>query len=170
MIDWLVSIVPIFKGVHIAALAVWCGGLVALPFMLRRHDPAVVAADYRLIRRATHLTYTICVTPAAVIAVIAGTWLIFLRETFSSWLYAKLVLVALLVAAHAWIGRTLVKVAEEPGKHTPPQPYLPTAAVLLLVIGILALVLAKPALAWLTFPDWLLEPRDGQLIFDVPSR
>ncbi|WP_027068296.1 CopD family protein [Euryhalocaulis caribicus] len=170
MMDWLVSFIPVFKGVHIAAMAIWCGGLIALPFMLGRHDPAIVTADYRLIRRATHLTYTMCVTPAAVIAVIAGTWLIFLRETFFPWLYAKLVLVALLVAVHAWIGRTLVKTAEEPGRHKPPEPYFPMAAVLGLVVGIAALVLAKPALPWLDFPDWLLEPRDGQLLFDVPSR
>lgn len=170
MIDWLVSTVPVFKGVHIAALAVWCGGLVILPFMLARHDPAVVEADYRLIRRATHLVYTTCVTPAAVIAVIAGTWLIFMRETFFPWLYAKLFLVALLVSVHVWIGHILVKVAEEPGRRRPPEPYLPTTAVLGLVIAILVLVLAKPALAWLSFPEWLVEPRNAQSIFDVPSR
>ena len=31
-------------------------------------DPAVMAEDYRLIRHSTHITYTLCVTPAAVIA------------------------------------------------------------------------------------------------------
>jgi protoporphyrinogen IX oxidase len=170
VIDWIVSTIPIFKVIHIAALLVWCGGLLVLPVMLARHDPAVVAEDYRIIRRATHITYTMCVTPAAVIAVIAGTWLIFLREAFVPWLYAKLAFVALLVVAHAWIGHILVKVAEEPGHHTPPRPIFPAAAVLIPVIVILALVLAKPGLAWFTFPNWLLEPRGGQLPFDVPRR
>lgn len=167
LLEWLTLI---FKGVHIVALAVWCGGLLALPFMLGRHEPAVVIQDYRLIRRATHLTYTLCVTPAAVIAVIAGTWLIFMREAYHPWLYAKLLLVALLAATHAWIGRTLEKVAARPGRHTPPVPYLPMAAVLVLVVGILTLVLAKPALDAIPLPDWLQEPRGHQLPFDVPSR
>ena len=166
----LTAAVPFFKAIHIAALIIWSGGLIALPLMLSRHDPAVSVADYALIRRATHLTYTLCVTPAAVIAVMAGTWLIFLREVFTPWLYAKLAFVALLVAAHAWVGHILARVAEAPGKHTPPGPYLPIAAVLVPVLAILVLVLGKPALAFIEFPDWFSEPRDRQLLFDVPSR
>ncbi|WP_254701868.1 CopD family protein [Roseovarius sp. THAF27] len=85
--------------------------------MLARHDLAVVADDYRIIRHATRMTYTMIVTPSAVLTVIAGTWLIFLCEVFVPWLYAKLALVALLVAVHAWIGHVLVKVAEKPGRE-----------------------------------------------------
>ena len=170
MIDWVIATIPIFKIVHIAALVMWCGGLLTLPLMLARHDPSAMVEDYRLMRRATHLTYTLCVTPAAVITVIAGTWLIFLREAFVPWLFAKLAFVALLVVAHAWIGRILVQVAEKPGDHRPPRPLLPIIAVLFPVIVILTIVLAKPTLEWIVFPDWLLEPRGGQLPFDVPSR
>nr|WP_255564211.1 cbb3-type cytochrome c oxidase subunit I [Mameliella sp. CS4] len=95
MIDWILSTVPVVKLVHIAGLSLWCGGLLVLPIMLARHDPAVVAEDYRIIRHATHMTYTMVVTPAAVLTVIAGTWLIVLREVFVPWLYAKLLFVAL---------------------------------------------------------------------------
>ncbi|SEO76085.1 Uncharacterized membrane protein [Salinihabitans flavidus] len=170
MLDWLLGTIPIFKIVHIAALVIWCGGLLVLPLMLARHDPAVIAMEYRLIRRATHITYTLCVTPAAVIAVITGTWLIFLREAFVPWFFAKLVFVALLVVVHAWIGDNVVKVAEDPANHRPPHPAFPVTAGLLAMIAILTLVLAKPALDWIVFPDWLLEPRGGQMPFEVPSR
>ncbi len=170
MIDWLVAIVPLFKGVHIAALCIWCGGLLALPMMLSRHDPAVERHDYHRIRRATHLTYAFCVTPAAVIAVIAGTWLIFLRETFVPWLYAKLFFVALLVTAHAWVGHIVVSVAEQPGRHTPPAPVLTVTAILVPVLAVLALVLGKPDLGWVELPQWLIEPHGGQFPFDVPRR
>ncbi|TYB84622.1 CopD family protein [Oceaniovalibus sp. ACAM 378] len=170
MLDWLVSAIPIFKVVHIAALIMWCGGLLALPLMLSRHGPSVMADDYRMIRHATHITYTLCVTPAAVIAVIAGTWLIFLREAFEPWLFAKLAFVALLVASHAWIGHIVAKVAEEPTHQNPPQPFFVVVAVLIPILVILPLVLAKPAFDWIDFPEWLLTPRGGQLPFDVPSR
>jgi protoporphyrinogen IX oxidase len=168
--EWLPGIVTLLKTVHIAALILWCGGLLALPLMLSRHDPAVTQDDYRRIRRATHLTYTICATPAAVIAVVAGTWLIFFREVFVPWLYAKLLFVAALVAAHAWIGHILVQVAEKPGRHRPLEPYLPMACVLVPVLAILVLVLGKPDFSWITFPDWLREPRGNQVLFDVPRR
>ncbi|NHK26404.1 hypothetical protein FF098_000620 [Parvularcula flava] len=170
MIEWLLSTVPLLKGVHIAAISIWCAGLIVLPLMLTRHHPAVSSEDHRLIRNATHLTYTLCVTPAAVIAVIAGAWLIFLREAYMPWFYAKLVFVALLVAAHARVGHLVHMIAEKPGRRSAPWPYLPVASVLVPVVAILFLVLAKPTFDWISFPEWLLEPRDGQLLFDVPSR
>jgi putative membrane protein len=170
VIDWILPAVPLFKAAHIVGLIIWIGGLLALPLMLTRHDPAIGVEDYRMIRRASHLTYTMCVTPAAVMAVIAGTWLIFMREVFTPWLFAKLAFVALLVLAHAWIGHVVVKIGEEPGEHRPPTSWLPIMAVFVPVLAILFLVLAKPALDWIQFPEWLGEPRGGQLLFDVPSR
>lgn len=170
MIAWLTSLIPIFKTAHIAALIVWCGGLLVLPSMLARHDPSVLPGDYTHIRRSTHLIYTLVVTPAAVIAVIAGTWLVFLREVFVPWFFAKLVFVALLVAVHAWIGHILTKIAEEPGTHTPPSPSYPVIAVMVPVLAVLVLVLAKPDLQGLEFPQWLLEPQGGHLPFAIPNR
>jgi len=170
MIDWIVPAVPLFKALHITALVVWIGGLIVLPLMLTRHDPTISVEDYRIIRRSSHLTYTLCVTPAAVVAVIAGTWLIFMREVFTPWLFAKLAIVALLVMVHGWIGHTVAMIGEEPSEHTPPAPWIPIAAVLGLTLTILLVVLAKPTLGWIVFPDWLSEPQGGQLLFDVPSR
>lgn len=170
MTGWAEALVPHLKAVHVAALFVWCGGLFALPLMLSRHDPANSPGEFRRIRRATHLTYTIAVTPAAVVAVVAGTWLIFFREVLVPWLYAKLVFVALLVGAHAWIGHIMVSVIEGKRRRRPPAAILPTAAVLLPMLAILGLVLGKPDLSGVAFPSWLTEPRDGQLPFDVPRR
>lgn len=170
MIEWVLATVPYFKALHIAALVLWCAGLLAMPVMLTRHDATISQADYRRIRRSTHVTYTMVVTPAAVLAVIAGTWLIFMREVFVPWLYAKLFFVAALVLAHAWIGHILANVAETGGKHHPPAPYLPLAVLLTPMLAVLALVLGKPELGWIEFPTWLTEPRGGQLPFDVPRR
>lgn len=168
MTDWLIALIPLFKAAHIAALILWCGGLLILPVMLARHDPSVLQGDYTHIRRASHAVYTLCVTPAAVIAVIAGTWLVFLREVFVPWFYAKLVFVALLVVVHAWVGHILTRIAEEPGTHTPPRASLPVMAMLVPILAILFLVLAKPYHSGLAFPDWLLTPYGGDLPFDVP--
>lgn len=170
MIPWLEPIVPHVKALHVTALALWTGGLFALPLMLSRHDQAIGQADYARVRKATHFTYTMAVTPAAVIAIASGLVLVFLREVFVPWMFAKLVFVALLVTFHAWVGNTLVEVAEKEGRHRPPEPLLPLLLLLVPVLAILALVLAKPDLGDIPLPGWLVQPRGGQLPFDVPRR
>lgn len=163
-------VVPHLKALHVAALAAWCAGLVAVPVMLARHDPAIGQADYARVRRATHYAYTFAVTPAAVIAIASGTVLVFAREVFVPWMFAKLVFVALMVAFHGWVGHTLVAVAETEGEHDPPDPLWPLVALAVPVAAILALVLAKPELGQLPLPAWLSAPVGVQLPFDVPRR
>lgn len=170
MIEWLQPIIPHLKALHVAMLGLWCAGLFALPLMLARHDPAIGQLDYARIRRATHYGYTFFVTPAAMIAIASGTLLIFLREVFVLWLFAKLVLVALLVAFHAWVSYIIVAVAETPGTHRPPEPLWSALLLTCLILGILALVLAKPDLGGIPTPAWIERPWGVQLPFDVPRR
>ena len=170
MNGWLEAIIPHTKALHVATLAIWCAGVIALPLMLARHDPAIGQADFSRIRRYTHYAYTYAVTPAAVIAIASGTLLIFAREVFVPWMFLKLVFVGFLVAAHGWVGHTIVAVAETDGRHQPPHPGLAVALSTLPMLAVLALVLAKPSFAALEFPSWLTLPRGGQLLFDVPRR
>ncbi|MBX9454599.1 MAG: CopD family protein [Rhizobium sp.] len=170
MIGSLAPVIPHIKALHIVMLALWCAGLFALPMMLARHDPAVGQADYARIRKATHYGYIMVVTPAALVAIISGTALVFLREAFVPWMFAKLVFVAVLVAFHAWVGHVLVTVAETEGIHNPPRAWLPSLLLATAILAILTLVLAKPELETIAFPQWLTEPGDSQLPFDVPRR
>lgn len=169
MID-IPALIPHAKAVHIAMLSIWCAGLFALPLMLARHDPTIGHSDYARIRNATYLGYVFVVTPAGLFAIGSGIALIFLRETFVPWFFAKMVFVAMLVGFHVWVGRTLVAVGETLGKADPPEPGWPLAILLVPILAILALVLAKPELAEIPMPEWLLEPRGVQLPFDVPRR
>ncbi|MEI4263720.1 CopD family protein [Roseovarius sp. D0-M9] len=163
------GLIPHFKGLHIAALIFWCGGLAALPLMLSLHDKAASQADFTRIRHITHFSYVFAITPAALVAIGSGTALIFLREAYVPWLFAKLVFVALLVAFHAWIGGILTRVAESAGQHVPPKPVLPLILLLVPVLAILALVLGKPDLHGLPMPEWLTQTQDGQLPFAAPK-
>lgn len=168
--SWLTALIPHLKAVHVGMLLLWCGGLFALPLMLSRHDPAIGQADYSRIRRAAHYAYTYFVTPSAVLAIASGTALIFLREVFVTWMFAKLVFVALLVTFHVWVGYVLVAVAEREGSHQSPNPVVPLLLLLVPILAILSLVLAKPELGEIPVPGWLAEPRGNQLPFDVPRR
>jgi len=170
MIAWLDGTIPYLKAIHIAALLIWCAGLFALPLMLARHHPTIEQADYSRVRLACHYGYTGIVTPAALFAIAVGILLIFLREVFVPWMFAKLFFVALLVGFHAWVGRTIVAVAETEGDYQTPAPLLPLLLLTVPVVAILFLVLAKPELGEVPLPHWLMEPRGHQLPFDVPPR
>ena len=163
------SLLPHIKAAHLVFLCLWVAGLFALPRMLARHDRTIAQEEFTQIRRATHFGYVWVITPAAVLAIASGTALVFLREVFTGWAFAKFVLVAVLVGVHAWIGHTIIEVAETEGRHEPPEPLLPTLVISVLVIGILALVLGKPELDDLPFPAWLMQPLGRQLPFDVPN-
>lgn len=164
------DIVPHLKALHLGFVALWAAGLFALPQMLARHDRNLLNSEFTQIRRATHYAYIWAVTPAAVLAIATGAALIFVREVFTVWLFAKLVLVAGLVAVHAWIGHTITSVAETEGRHEPPDAIVPGLILIVLILGILVLVLTKPELQELPMPAWLQVPLDRPLPFDVPNR
>lgn len=163
------GLIPHIKALHLAALILWCGGLFALPLTLALHDAAVRQADYTRIRHTTHFGYIFAITPAALVAIGSGTALIFLREAYVPWLFAKLVFVALLVAFHAWIGSVLIRVTENEGTHVPPHPMLPLILLLVPILAILVLVLGKPDLQAIPLPDWLMQPQARQLPFAAPN-
>ena len=168
--SWAEAVIPHLKALHLSFVAVWIAGLLALPRMLARHDRAIVQAEFAQIRRATHFGYIWIITPAAVLAIATGAALIFLRDVFTVWIFAKLVLVTGLVAMHAWVGHTIIAVAETEGQHEPPEPLAATLIIFALLIGILVLVLSKPELEEIAMPSWLLEPLGRQLPFDTPNR
>ncbi|MDB5660118.1 MAG: hypothetical protein JWS10_2733 [Cypionkella sp.] len=168
--SWVEGLVAHIKALHLSFVAVWVAGLVALPLMLARHDRSIVQAEFAQIRRATHFGYVWVITPVAVLAIASGTALIFMREVFTMWIFAKLVLVTGLVAMHAWVGHTIISVAETEGQHEPPGPMISVMLVCGLALCILGLVLGKPELEELPVPSWLLRPLGYQLPFAIPNR
>jgi protoporphyrinogen IX oxidase len=168
--EWILASIPYFKVAHITSLFVWCGGLLALPLMLRRHDPGNSRDQFLMIHHVTHQTYIALITPAAVVAVISGTWLMLLRQTFEPWFYAKLVVISLLVMGHAWIGHILVEARRSHGNKPVARPFVPLTVLLASMAAILFLVLGKPRLEGITMPAGLVETQGRQLPFEVPRR
>ncbi|WP_045393133.1 CopD family protein [Falsirhodobacter sp. alg1] len=158
------------KFLHLAAMLCWCAALIALPVLMtiygdsRKQKPLQGSrqsryAEFRLI---THYGYVGFATPAAIIAVAAGTGLIFAAGVFDLWLVAKLALVAGMALVHAWLGHLVVSSAEERGLQRNFSPLFGLALVLPLILGVLWLVLAKPELGGITdyMPAIFLEPRE----------
>lgn len=158
-------IVSLVKALHIAALILWCAGLVALPLMLAKHRTGEEQADYARLRLLTHDSYAFIVTPAAVVAIAAGTLLIYLRGVFEPWMFAKLVAVGLLVTLHALVGHTVLLMSERRGEYTPPAPIPLTVGSIATMIVVLLLVLSKPIIPDI-LPQWLKVPQHRQLPVD----
>lgn len=155
--QWLLAM----KFVHIAAVCFWMVGLVALGLLLARYRKGMGQRDYSELRLLTHYGYVRLASPAAVIATGAGIVLIFMRELYVPWMFTKLALIGLLCVVHMLIGNSIIRIAE---KQQPPlfSSWWLLGALLPVTLGILLLVLAKPALK----PEWpqhWLETQERQL-------
>ncbi len=156
------------KALHVAGLAVWCAGLLALPLIIHlygRHPRIRTQAGFAEFRLLAHRAYTRLVTPAAILAIAAGTALIFLEGLRDAWLMAKLATVAGMVLIHAWLGHVISRTGEGAGQYRLPSPLPALVALVVLMALTLWLVLAKPDLAPLAerLPDWLRQPRGREL-------
>ena len=156
--------IALLKAVHIIALALWCAGLILLPLLMQRHGRGQTLrtqAGFSEFRWLTHYSYIAVITPSAVIAVTAGTILIFALEVFDVWMMAKLLAVTGMVILHAWLGHLIVKAGEARGTYSLPPVGLSLLVIVPLIGLVLWLVLAKPTLSELValFPEILTEPR-----------
>ena len=160
--------IALFKALHIIGLVVWCAGLIALPIIIQAYGRTAnvrTQAGYSEFRLLTHRGYVELVTPAAVIAVGAGTALIFLEGVREPWMMAKLAAVAGMAICHAWIGHMVSMTGEHNGAYRLPTPVPVLFGAVGLMGVVLWLVLAKPDLAPLTtyLPVWLLQPLGREL-------
>lgn len=160
--------IALVKAVHIAGLALWCAGLLALPVLLRVYghpDHAHTQAGFAALRRLTHRLYTMVVTPAAILAVAAGTVLIFPLVPLEGWLILKLLAVAGMVLVHAWLGHLIVQTGAGGGQYLLPSPMIALALMVPLMVLVLVLVLAKPEIAPLIegLPEMLRNPYGREL-------
>lgn len=130
--------------VHIVFLLIWAASLVYFPHLLVREalrDERQARARAIAMQRSL---YALIMTPSALLAVAAGTLLIFVRGFSGGWLHVKLLLVLLMVLFHVYCGALMDAFKRE---HVQRRlwvyrmlPLLPA----LLVAGVVTLVTAKP--------------------------
>lgn len=150
------------KFLHIAALATWCATLIALPLLLHSHRRTRGQAEFTEVRLLSHGAYTLLATPAAVVAIGAGTGLIFAAEVYQPWLLVKLAFVAGMALTHAWIGHLIGQMGEKGPSWRMPSPLVALLLGVPMMLAVLWLVLVKPDVH-LPIPDWLLQPQEVEL-------
>lgn len=129
---------------HIAFLLVWSASLVTMPALFMRQARAADEESREQVRLMERWLYANLMTPAAVLAVLAGTWLVFERGFSGGWLHAKLALVLAMTGFHIYCGHTMVKLKHEGAAHRPWRYGALAAAPVTLVVAIVWLVTGKP--------------------------
>ena len=132
------------KALHIIFVIAWFAGLFYLPRLFVYHAQAADAVSDERFKVMERKLYRGIMTPSMVLVVASGLGLWLGFGIHGGWLDAKLVLVALLLAYHFWLGKLLRDFAR--GANRRSHVYyrwvneLPT----LLLVAIVILVVVKP--------------------------
>ena len=163
----MISAVKFF---HISALSVWCTGLLLLPVLLQCADNPVREGEAARMRMFAHHAYNAIVSPAAVIATVAGGVLLFAKWVVDPWMFVKLALIAVLVLMHTYVCHCVTRLGEKGYVRVALSPTVLFLGGFASMCAILFVVLAKPRLIADVMPGWLRNPVGGQLLFPtVPN-
>lgn len=132
------------KVVHIAAVMLWFTGLFLLPRLFINRVNAREATDHVRLNRIGKSLYFGVMTPAGVMAVLAGILLIVGYGFQGDWLPAKLGLVSLVVLLHVYFGQLLLDLGRGHTRHGNFFYAILNWSPLLLFLGIAALTAVKP--------------------------
>lgn len=95
------------KALHIVFMVTWFAGLFYLPRLFVYHAQASDPVSIERFKVMERKLFFGVMTPGAVLTIAFGMWL-WLGWGFSGgWLHAKVALVTVLVAYHAWCGKLL---------------------------------------------------------------
>lgn len=137
----------LFKLIHIAAISVWMGALLALPLLYLRRNVTSGSGPLNRLHRAVRWVYIHIASPAALVAIISGITLAFLENTFVPWFAAKLAFVAMLTGLHVYTVSLQLRLFDPGATYRPARAVAAMLSVGVAATAVLALVLAKPQIS-----------------------
>jgi len=146
------------KFIHLAAIAIWSGGLVVLPFLFWQRRALAPGRDLERLHRIARLVYVELTSPAAFVAIASGTALIFLQTTFTEWFTLKMLLVSAMAMLHVVAGLILLHLFSPNRRFGRPSYVALTSAYVVVIVGIIWVVLAKPHIDSSLIAPHLFEP------------
>ena len=138
MYEWL-------KAFHIIFMVTWFAGLFYLPRIFVYHAMPENKASFELFKIMERRLY-IMMTIGGVLTAIFGSAVFFTNSAYylaSSWFYAKLVLVSLLIGYHIWCRQLVIRFREDNNTHSHRWYRYFNEAPSLLLIAIVILVVVK---------------------------
>lgn len=133
------------KAWHVVFMVTWFAGLFYLPRLFVYHAATSDSAGIERFRVMERRLFAIMTIGAALTAAF-GLWLLAREPVLldTGWLRAKLVLVALLIGYHAWLGRLVRDFAAGCNAHSSRWYRWFNEIPTLLLIGIVLLAVARP--------------------------
>jgi putative membrane protein len=105
------------KSFHIVFVVSWFAGLFYLPRLFVYHALTTDAPGNERFKLMERKLYYGIMTPSAILTVISGAWLWLGFGITGGWLYAKLALVAILIAHHLWLGKLMRDFRADRNRH-----------------------------------------------------
>lgn len=128
---------------HIAFIAVWSASLVYFPFLIMEQSQTGAPRHERLMLLQRWI-YSMVMTPSALLAIVAGTWLVLERGFSGGWMPVKLAGVLVMAMFHGYCGALMVDLKRRGFRRSTgfygALSVIPTTAILVVV----TLVSAKP--------------------------
>ena len=132
------------KSLHIIFVVAWFAGLFYLPRLFVYHAQSADTASADRFKVMERKLYRGIMTPCMVLTLAFGIWM-WLGYGFSGgWLHAKLVLVALLVAYHFWLGTIARDFARDANRRSHVFYRWINEVPLVMLAAIVVLVVVKP--------------------------
>ncbi|MDX2219057.1 MAG: protoporphyrinogen oxidase HemJ [Burkholderiales bacterium] len=133
------------KSAHIIFMVAWFAGIFYLPRLFVYHAQAEDTISKERFKVMERKLYRGIMTPCMIITLALGTWLWLGYGFTGGWLHAKLLLVAILVAHHFYLGALIKDFAEDKNRHSHVfYRWLNEIPALPCLIGIVILVVVKP--------------------------
>ena len=133
------------KSLHIVFMVTWFAGLFYLPRLFVYHALATDAIGIERFKLMERKLYFGIMTPGAVLTIASGLWLWLGYGIGGEWLYAKLALVAILVAHHLWLGQLMRAFQTDRNRHSDTfYRWINEVPALPVLLGIVLLVVFKP--------------------------
>jgi putative membrane protein len=132
------------KAFHIVSMVTWFAGLFYLPRLFVYHAMASDRTSTDQFKIMERKLYYGIMTPGAVLTLVTGLTLWLYYGIGGSWLYAKLVLVACLVAYHLWCGALLRALGDDRNTRTHVWFRWFNEVPVLFLIAVVILVVVKP--------------------------
>lgn len=136
------------KAFHIIFMVTWFAGLFYLPRLFVYHamaDDSVSRERFKIMERKLYFGI---MTPGAVLTVVLGVWMLidyaWEVHSRSGWLHAKLFLVALLIAYHAYCGKLVRDFKQDRNRHGHVFYRWLNEMPVLVLIAIVILVVVRP--------------------------
>jgi protoporphyrinogen IX oxidase len=135
----------LIKSLHLVSMVTWFAGLFYLPRLFVYHAQAEDVISIERFKVMERKLYWGIATPGAVLTIVFGLWLwLGWFQGAGAWLHAKLLLVAVLVAYHAWCGKLLLDFRHGRNRHGHVWYRWFNEFPVLLLLGIVLLVIFKP--------------------------